>query len=171
MARRGFKIELLGEERVAARLVGLASGIQREATASTGIAVEAVKAHIVAGINSPPKTGRTYRKYGPRRDHRASRRGEWPAGDTGNLVRSLYADVEAGMLILPNLDAADLSMSVGLGEDLMVVGIVGAAADYAVPLEYKPISRGGRPFMRRGLAEARPEVRAAFMLMRGKFGQ
>ena len=59
------------------------------------------------GIQKGPKTGRVYEKYDPRRTHRASAAGEFPATDTGRLVASIFA----------NMDADGLGASVGTNLD------------------------------------------------------
>lgn len=83
----------------------------------------------VKGIAKGPKSGRIYRRRSVR--HQASAVGEYPAGDTGNLARSIHHMVDP----------------------IKLEGRVEAAANYAVPLEYKAPSRGGRPFLTRAYTE------------------
>lgn len=47
---------------------------------------EELRADIIKRYQRGPKTGRTYRKYNPKRVHKASAPGEAPATDTGRLV-------------------------------------------------------------------------------------
>lgn len=90
--------------------------------------------HIKASLLRGPKSGRVYQLYGPRRTHQASAPGEYPATDTGRLASSIGYEIATGG-----------------GYDLSVVMF--AAAEYAIPLELKPSSRGGRPFMSRAVDE------------------
>lgn len=98
--------------------------------------------HIKASIQRGGRGGIVYQKYAPRRTHTASAPGEFPATDTGRLVSSIGFD--AGN----NGDGFDASV------------ILFASAVYAVPLELKPTSRGGRPFMSRGLREKQDQFGA-----------
>lgn len=93
--------------------------------------------HIKAALLRGPKSGRVYSKYSPRRDHRASAPGEYPATDTDFLADSLGYD-PGGSATLPTVT-------------------IYAGARYAIPLELKPSSQGGRPFMSRGVAEKRED--------------
>lgn len=91
--------------------------------------------HIKSSILRGPKSGLVYAKYNPRRDHRASAPGEYPANDTDRLAGSL--DYEpGGTMIMPEVEMF-------------------ARAEYAIALELKPSSKGGRPFMSRGVSEKR----------------
>lgn len=92
-------------------------------------AAQLIRRFIVDGIRKPPKTGRWY-KRGKSVKHRASAKGEWPAADTGNLMRGIQQNRAQ--------EGADEA-----------VDIVSTAAQSAA-LEYKPPERGGRPFMSRG---------------------
>ncbi len=102
------------------------AGATKGADAIGLITTNAMKAAIQRG----PKTGALYQLYLPRREHRASAVGEFPASDTGKLVASIGYDT----------GASD-------GYDVAVTMFAGAA--YAMPLELKPSSKGGRPFMGR----------------------
>ena len=90
--------------------------------------------HMKSSLQRGPKSGRVYELYQPRRTHQASAPGEYPATDTGRLAGSIgYEITTAG--------AYDLSV------------VMFANAEYAIPLEMKPSSRGGRPFMSRAVDE------------------
>lgn len=93
--------------------------------------------HIRASLLRGPKTGRVYHKSNPKRLHRASAPGQYPATDTGRLAGSL--GYEAGGT--PTFPEVELF----------------ASAEYAIPLELKPSPKGGRPFMSRGIAEKRDD--------------
>jgi len=94
------------------------------------------------GIAKGPKTGRIYTQrfatgrngnvfaYGKRVPHQASAEGEYPASDTGTLMRSIrnYLKERTATFIHQ---------------------VVEAAAKHARPLEFKPPERGGRPFLLR----------------------
>lgn len=48
-------------------------------------------------LNEGGKSGKTYKKYRPRRTHKASAKGEAPATDTGNLVNSIKVNEQIGL--------------------------------------------------------------------------
>jgi hypothetical protein len=111
------------------------------------------------GIAKGPKTGRVYTHRfpsvfagGPRRDedarstpHQASAQGEYPAADTGNLMRGIHD--EHGVA----------SEAAGRPEDTFGAEII-AEAEYAIALELKPPEKGGRPFLGRALLESAEEI-------------
>lgn len=123
----GLKVE--GAEDVA-RQIG-----QRGADARVALvkglfaAAMIVRNAAVKGIQKGPKSGKVYRRKSVK--HRASAPGEFPASDTGNLARSIHHLVDPALL----------------------EGRVEASAKYAIPLEYKPPERGGRPFLTRAYDE------------------
>jgi len=182
---QGIHISLDGDAALIAKLAalpGLARGLAVDCTEQS---VEAVKNRMIDGISSPPKTGRVYTTYfatsafggvfpwGSRPAHQASAQGEYPASDTGNLIRSIWAEVEQGLSGLAS-DDLDTQLSFNLNELMddagRIRGVIGVDADYAAPLEYKPPERGGRPFATRALAESRDQIYAIFFGgMAGKF--
>lgn len=103
-----------------------------------------VRTAAVKGIAKPPKTGRIYRRGNV--EHQASAQGEYPAGDTGNLMRSIHHIVDP----------------------LKLEGRVEASAKYAIPLEFKPPERGGRPFLTRAYEENIDNIRAVIALSLGE---
>lgn len=88
-----------------------------------------VRTAAVRGINKGKKSGRVYRNGGVL--HRASAQGEYPAADSGILAGSIHHVVDP----------------------IKLEGRVEASAAYAIPLEYKPPERGGRPFLTRAYDE------------------
>jgi hypothetical protein len=182
----GIRIELDGDERLIAKLRelnGLARSLALDATRQS---VDVVKNRMIEGIASPPKMGRIYRGRFPyvfgqefippeyrRPPHQASAEGEYPASDTGNLIRSIWAEVEDELAGLA-ADSLDTQLSFNLNDlvaaENTINGLIGADAEYAAPLEYKPPERGGRPFATRALSESRDDIYAIFLGMRGKFG-
>lgn len=181
----GFRISLEGDERLVAKLAEIGPLARSLALDATRQGVELVKNRMIEGIADPAKTGRLYTQrfatssnggvfaYGSRPPHRASARGEYPASDTGNLIRSIWAEVEDDLAGL-DLDPTDVQLSLGLDDMIAATntinGMIGADAEYAAPLEFKPPERGGRPFAGRALAESRDDIFAIFLGMRGKFG-
>jgi hypothetical protein len=120
-------------------------------------------AHLVVrtakdGIRKGPKTGRVYTHRFPSvfaggarrpqdrrgRPHQASAPGEYPAADTGNLMRSIHDEHEKPA------EAAEAG-------DAYVIEVA-ADAEYAAPLELKPPEKGGRPFLRRALWESEDAI-------------
>lgn len=86
-------------------------------------AAQIIRNEAVRGIMKGPKTGRMYGR------HQASKAGEYPAADTGNLAKSIQQR-HTHTVLGPAVD-------------------VEASASYAEPLELKAPERGGRPFLGR----------------------
>lgn len=99
---------------------------------------QAIENRAKVGIAKGPKTGKLYYR-GRKKPHQASAPGQYPAADTGNLMRSIRHYVAR---------ETDTALTV----------ILQAAAKYAKPLEYKPPERGGRPFLRRAAQEERASI-------------
>lgn len=93
----------------------------------------------VEGIQRGPKSGRIYQKYNPRRTHRASAPGQYPATDTGRLASSIAVEPPS------NRENP--------------VARVGTAVRYGLYLEKKAGSRGGRPWLGRSLSAALAEMK------------
>ena len=100
--------------------------------------VNAVRNTAVDGILRGAKTGEIYEKYNPRRTHKASSSGEYPASDTGFLANNIVTKV-----------ATD-----GLS------GKITSRANYSAFLEFGTIKMGARPFMQPSLEQNRPKIRA-----------
>jgi len=83
------------------------------------------QAFAVTGIQSGG-AGRTYEKYQPRRTHRASAPGAYPATDTGRLASSVR-------MVLPTV--ADMT------------GTVGTAVKYGAYLEFGTSRMAARPWL------------------------
>ena len=83
-------------------------------------------AFAVQGIQRGPKSGRIYEKYHPRRTHKASASGEYPATDTGQLASSVR-------MVFPS--ASNLS------------GEVGTAVKYGAWLEFGTSRMAARPWL------------------------
>jgi len=87
-------------------------------------------------INKGASTGRLYRKYGPRRDHRASAPGQPPATDTGGLVNSGFHELDE-----PAMETQ-----------------IGFAKLYAAMLEYGTRKMAKRPFLLPTVEEWRKRI-------------
>ena len=83
-------------------------------------------------------SGITYEKYNPRRTHKASASGEFPATDTGFLVNNI---------------------SVRFTSDGLEGNVV-SNANYSSLLEFGTSKMGARPFMQPSLEQNRPKIRA-----------
>lgn len=179
----GFRVSLQGEAELIAKLSRLEGIAHQGALKAVRESVERVRTRAVEGIANGPKTGAVYTQlfatsqfggvfaYGSRPPHQASAPGEYPAADTGNLMRSIWAEVEEGLaLALADAGEAVLTIDEHIGASSQIHGTIGADADYAAPLEYKPPERGGRPFLRRALAESGAEIHDLFLAeLAGKF--
>lgn len=168
MARRPpLRVEILGAERLAGKFRDMPRSALDLMIDPLVKGADAVRNRAIEGINSPPKTGRVYthrfwtddqgrvRRGEARTPHQASAPGEYPAADTGNLARSIYAaeriDVES------SIDEAAAETQKGVG-DGNISAWIEADAEYAAPLEYKEPERGGRPFLRRALSELAEQI-------------
>lgn len=116
--------------------------IARGALAGLEIAGEIVASEAVSRVKSPPKTGRIYEKYTPRRTHQASAPGEAPASDLGFL-------------------AANIQPQPTKATPKGVFKKVNSGAIYSAALEFGTPAIEPRPFMRPALAEKKPEYEAA----------
>ena len=168
----GFRINVLGIDH-------LRETFEKNADRARGPLFQAIRdgAHLVVrtakdGIRKGPKTGVVYTHRfpdvfpgGPRRaryrrghPHQASAPGEYPAADTGNLMRSIHDEHEK---------PAEVAEA---GEDAFAA-IIAADAEYAAPLELKPEEKGGRPFLRRALWESEDAIiEGCERALRGVFG-
>ena len=91
----------------------------------------------IENISRGNKSGKVYEKYNPRRSHKASAVGEYPATDTGFLVNNITTKLQ------PN----------GLE------GEVVSRADYSSHLEFGTSKMGARTFMQPSLEQTRPKIR------------
>jgi len=101
-----------------------------------------VRNHAVKSILRGNPTGVLYKKYRPRRDHRASAEDQPPASDTGFLASNISATVKKSPLVM--------------------VGEVRSAAKYSKHLEYGTATMGKRPFMRPALIKSRKKILQIF---------
>lgn len=127
-------IRLEGSEQLQRELRRLSGDLREEAGKAVLATAVEMRADIVKSIQRGPASGVTYEKYKPRRTHTASAPGQPPMSDTGRLANSITFD-----------RLGDLTASVG------------SNLDYAVHLEYKPSSHGGRPFFRPAVERMRPK--------------
>jgi HK97 gp10 family phage protein len=123
--------------------------IEKGARAGLEITGEIVASEAVTKIKSPPKTGRIYEKYNPRRTHQASAPGEAPANDLGFLAANIHPQ--------PTKKAAGA-----------LIKTINSGADYAAALEFGTPNIAPRPYMRPSLIEKKPEYEAAIAREIGK---
>jgi len=88
-------------------------------------------------------TGRLYKKYKPRRDHRASAAGQPPANDQNILNQNI-------------------TMNVKKKTDGSVLGQIISAAPYSAHLEFGTTQMEARPFMQPALEKNRRKIHAMF---------
>lgn len=137
--------------RVRSRVRGLAAFRRRMEARSTALNVKLTvaldeAAQVVQGeaqrlIADPPKSGRIYQKYLPRRVHQASAPGQAPATDTGTLISGIVidrTDVVRGRIV------------------------IAATSPHAKHLEYGTRTMAPRPFLRRALRIMKGRVVAIF---------
>lgn len=79
--------------------------VRQEVSAAIDRTCKAIEASAKRRVQDPPKTGRVYTRYGPKRLHQASAPGESPATDLGDLVKSITSRMESEMLGVVSVDA------------------------------------------------------------------
>ena len=104
-------------------------------------ATSVVEAHVLKSIKQKG-TGRVYPRKG-QPPHQASSAGQPPATDTGNLGNNI-------------------SSSVKVRADGAVVGLIIAATEYAVHLEFGTSQMAARPFMTPALRQNRKKINKIF---------
>tara|TARA_A100001388_G_scaffold26385_1_gene17025 strand:- start:515 stop:928 length:414 start_codon:yes stop_codon:yes gene_type:complete len=103
------------------------------------LACNEVRNEAVKSIVSGNKSGITYQKYQPRREHIASSAGEAPASDTGFLVSQITQEVSNK------------------------VGKVISSAPYSAALEFGTTTMAARPFLQPALRKSQNKIRKIFM--------
>lgn len=117
--------------------------IRRAMTKSAMLVDTTAKMIILRGS----KSGSIVTKYNPSRTHQQSAAGEAPASDTGYLVNSISHEV-----------VKEIS-----GQSVEFVGVVSAAAEYAIHLEFGTTNMEARPFLRPALISNRRKIKAIFI--------
>ena len=119
-------VKIQGIDRLAAKLDKLPSTISINLNKEITDIVTAMDADVKETINRGSRSGRVYKRG--KITHTASAAGEPPKTDRGQLVQSFFFDVKK------TLEG--------------VVGKLYNTAAHAKHLEFKPVSDGGRPYMR-----------------------
>lgn len=135
------RAKVLGLGRFEQRMNARGAAMQARLALALDEAAQAVQGEAQRLVADPPKTGRIYRKYMPRRTHQASAKGEAPATDTGTLI--------AGIVI----DRADITRG---------RIIIASTAPYSRALEFGTRKMAPRPFLRRALRSMKGRVVTIF---------
>lgn len=106
-----------------------------------GRALNLVRNDVVGGISAGGR-GRVYEKYNPRRTHRASAVGDYPATDTGFLISNVVTRFARSR------DS--------------VLAFVESKAAYSSFLEFGTSKMGARPFMFPSLEKNKAKIRRMF---------
>ena len=117
---------MIGLDKFAGKIARLRTMQRNQFAATLGSVLVKMDADVKRTIQTGSRSGRIYRKS-KRVLHQASAQGEAPKTDTGALVAGFYFGVTK--------------------DRLGVTGFLGNRATHAAPLEFKPESMGGRPFM------------------------
>lgn len=133
-----ININITRESRNAQYFRGLESRMKQAVQRSTNL----VRNEAINSIQRDRSIGETYEKYGPRRTHIASAPGQPPNTDTGNLVRNIQPEFEAGGMI----------------------GFVFSRAIYSRFLEFGTIKMSARPFLQPALESVRQKIRHIFAM-------
>ena len=123
------------------RLLRIIQRLDVRIDAAMDLAAEVIATEARKNVQRSPRGGRTYEKYNPRRTHKASKAGESPATDTGQLVRSITTSVDYQAKTFKLIASASL-------------------APYARALEYGTADGriAARPFMRPALIAKRDKA-------------
>ena len=105
--------------------------------------VDVVRNHAVKSILQGNPTGELYKKYRPRRDHRASAKDQPPASDTGFLASNISGTVKKNVVA--------------------VFGEVRSAAKYSKHLEFGTSTMDKRPFLRPALKKNQKKISEIFL--------
>lgn len=93
-----FRAELKGAARLRRKLRDLPVETKKNIIRAVATGLVEIQGDAQRLIQRGGRSGRIYRKYKPRREHRASAPGEPPKTDTGRLVSSIKTDVDADRL-------------------------------------------------------------------------
>lgn len=123
------------------RLLRVLREVDKRVNAAMEVAAEVLATEARRRVQNSPRGGITYVKYNPNRTHVASRAGDAPATDTGNLVHSITAEVDK------------------VGKRFFLISSH-SIAPYARTLEYGDMSGKikPRPFMRPSLIAKQDKI-------------
>ena len=136
-----FGARIAGIDRMRRRAQQAGPELVARLTVALNESAALVQAEAQRLIADPPKTGRIYKKYNPRRTHQASAPGQAPATDLGTLINSIV------------IDRADLPRG---------RIVIAATAEHARHLEYGTRKMAPRPFLRRALRNSQGRILALF---------
>src|SRR6056297_1304389 len=86
------RIRLEGSKQLQAALRNMSDEVRAEVGKEVLATAVKLRGDVVKSIQRGPASGRTYRKYNPRRTHTASAPGQPPMTDTGRLANSIEFD-------------------------------------------------------------------------------
>ena len=104
--------------------------------------VRLVRKTAIESIQRGVKTGQTYKKYNPKREHTASAPGQPPATDTGFLVQNITTEVRS--------------------QGKKVIGEIIASTPYAKALEFGTRKMAARPFLNPALRKNKKKIQRKF---------
>lgn len=131
------KVELQGLNDALDDLRSVARDADRAAFVVVSDLTLKTREEAINGIERGPASGRTYRKYNPRRVHQASAPGQFPMTDTGRLASSVRA-------IMPTQER--------------IVGKVGTNVHYGAHLQWGTANMAARPWLDVALRKAAVRV-------------
>ena len=132
-------------DREGKNLTGISADIRKKMQQVITYGINATRNTAVDNILRGAKSGETYIKYNPRRTHKASASGQFPASDTGFLANNIITNMQGNGL----------------------EGEVISQAEYSQYLEYGTSKMGARPFMQPSLEQNRPKIRARLRKLLG----
>jgi len=121
-----MKMKIIGKRKLKTQLDGMSDDLRRDLAKQMRAIMPAMERDAIKRIDTGARRGRSYTKNG--RTRRRSAPGEFPKTDTGDLASSFSTKVSA--------------------RKKKVVGILHNSSDHAAELEFSPLYKGGRPFMR-----------------------
>lgn len=139
----GVSVKIDGLAKLQARLKAKRAKLPPEILRALMEAGLLVQGEARRSVQKSPRGGTIYKKYKPKRTHKASAPGEAPATDTGMLVNAITVQID------PGVPAA-------------IVKVAAAVAPYSLPLEFgtQDGKIRARPFMRPALKEKGPAATA-----------
>ena len=134
-----MKVEVKGLDSLMAQLQRLETTSDQDIADVINETLITTHNHAVTSIQNGPATGKTYKKYNPRRTHRASAPGEAPMTDTGRLASSVAYEVATTSAL---------------------VGRVGTNVGYGPMLEFGTSRMVSRPWLNPAFELANADVEA-----------
>ncbi len=121
-----MKVKIIGKRKLRSQLKEMSSDLRRDLAKQMRTVMPAMERDAIKRIDTGTRTGRPYTRNGRTRIRSAP--GEFPKTDTGDLVSKFSNRISS--------------------RKAKVIGFLENSSDHAAELEFSPLYKGGRPFMR-----------------------